>query len=332
MRFQFLPSISQIPARQWHQLLASDYPFLQHHFLLALEQSGCVGEGTGWLPRYLWVEQNGQPVAAAPLFTKTDSWGEYVFDWAWADAFRRAGRAYYPKLVCAVPFTPATGPRLLGDPALLAELQPALEQWALEQGFSSLHWLFPDAQSSARLSPRWQQRHATQFHWFNQGFSRFEDFLARFNARKRKGLLRERRRVAEAGIRLERKSGQAISHGDWDHFYRCYQHTYQKRSGHGGYLNRNFFAHLGEQMADQVMMVVALRDRGIDVKYLVAENEGHGFSNADNRMALYRSMEMFFSECLGGRVQQEVPAFIDSKIAELTVNVQDVSVPDEAGR
>lgn len=262
MHCQFLSSIHDIPETQWQSLLASDYPFLQYAFLSALETTGCVGEGTGWQPHYLWIVQDQEPIAAAPLFAKTDSWGEYVFDWAWADAFRRAGRAYYPKWVCAIPFTPATGPRLLGT--LSNEQWPALQQElereARKAAISSLHWLLPRPVESDQLAPRWQQREGTQFHWFNRGFRDFADFLASFNARKRKSLLRERRKVAEAGITFTRKSGPAISAADWDHFYACYRHTYAKRSGHAGYLNRAFFHSVRQSMAHQILLVQAERD------------------------------------------------------------------------
>ncbi|AFU99687.2 GNAT family N-acetyltransferase [Simiduia agarivorans] len=262
MHCQFLTSIHDIPEAEWQTLLGSDYPFLQYAFLSALETSGCVGEGTGWHPHYLWVTEAQVPVAAAPLFIKTDSWGEYVFDWAWADAFRRAGRAYYPKWVCAIPFTPASGPRLLGTltaghwPAL----QQQLEQQAHNNAISSLHWLLSGPDESAQLAPRWRQRQGTQFHWFNHGFKDFAGFLATFNARKRKSLLRERRKVAEAGITLTRKTGADITAADWEHFYACYRHTYAKRSGHAGYLNRAFFQTLSQSLAHQVMLVQAERE------------------------------------------------------------------------
>lgn len=262
MHCQFLSSIHEVSSAQWQNLLGTDYPFLQYGFLSALETSGCVGEGTGWMPHYLWIEQNNTPVAAAPLYMKTDSWGEYVFDWAWADAFRRAGRAYYPKWVCAVPFTPASGPRLLGklQAEQWPEIQQQLEHQAQREAVSSLHWLLPSLAESNQLADRWPQREGTQFHWFNQGFSDFSAFLASFNARKRKSLLRERRKVAEAGIQLLRKTGASITTADWDHFYACYRQTYAKRSGHGGYLNRAFFHCLSDTMADQALLVQAVRE------------------------------------------------------------------------
>lgn len=262
LNIRFIDSIRAIPADQWQTLLASRYPFLQHAFLQALEDSGCVAAESGWQPHHLLVYEQDTLIAAAPLYLKSHSWGEYIFDWAWADAFQRAGRAYYPKLVCAVPFTPATGPRLLGEVSTQQRvaIQHLLEQTCEREQISSLHWLFSDSANAHKLAPRWPMRETVQFHWFNENFGTFNDFLQTFNARKRKSLLRERRRVAEQGITLSRKTGANITEHDWQVFYRCYHTTYLKHSGQGGYLNFPFFLALGQCLSEQLMMVTATHE------------------------------------------------------------------------
>ncbi|MDN3637950.1 GNAT family N-acetyltransferase [Simiduia curdlanivorans] len=262
LNIELVDTIEAIGANTWQSLLRSRYPFGRYDFLHALEQAGCVGAASGWQPQYLVVRNPArQIIACAPLYLKQHSWGEYVFDWAWAEAFQRAGRPYYPKLVAAIPFTPAWGPRMFGQltPAELLQVQQWLEQHVETEQLSSLHWLLPEAAASEQLSARWAQRQTAQFHWFNRSFNDFNEFLATFNARKRKSLLRERRKVMEQGVHLVRKSGADISAADWRLFYQCYHTTYLKRSGRAGYLNFDFFQRLGEVMAEQMMMVIAQR-------------------------------------------------------------------------
>ena len=262
LNIALVDNIETIGAETWQGLLQSCYPFGQFGFLHALEQTGCVGEASGWLPQHLVVRNpSNKIIACAPAYVKYHSWGEYIFDWAWAEAFQRAGRPYYPKLVCAIPFTPAWGPRLFGQlsTAELVEVQQWLEGHIEFEQLSSLHWLLPEAAASKQLSSRWAQRQTAQFHWFNHNFEDFDQFLATFNARKRKSLLRERRKVAEQGINLVRKCGAQISAEEWRVFYQCYHTTYLKRSGRAGYLNFEFFQRLSDVMADQLMMVIAQR-------------------------------------------------------------------------
>ena len=263
---RFLSSLSQISAAEWNRLAGTDYPFARHEFLLALEQSGCTDAESGWQPCHATLYRDNALVALMPLYLKSHSYGEYVFDWSWADAWQRHGLSYYPKLLTAIPFTPATGPRLCiaeGEDAVACSrgLFAAVKQLAGQQAVSSWHVLFPSQEEALLLGQQGAStRLGSQFHWFNQDYSDFDDFLAGFNSRKRKSVKRERRRVAEQGIRLETLEGDAISAWHWDRFYKFYQMTYAKRSGHGGYLNRSFFQQLGEQMAEHCVLVMAYRD------------------------------------------------------------------------
>lgn len=214
MQARIVSDIGTIDPAEWNRLAGAARPFLRHEFLAALEATGCVGPGTGWRPEHLVLrDAAGALVAAMPLYRKADSWGEFVFDFAWADAYRRAGLAYFPKLVAAVPFTPATGPRLLAAPgpagaaARRALLAAALDH-ARDSGASSLHVLFPDeAQARELAGAGLLLRRDCQFHWHNRGWSSFEEFLGAFTADKRKKARRERRRVTEAGIELRILAG-----------------------------------------------------------------------------------------------------------------------------
>ena len=269
MAINFYNSIDQFCASDWNNLLGSDYPFLQHEFLAALEQSGSVCSDTGWQPRHLAMYDNKHLVAALPLYEKHHSWGEYVFDWSWADAYQRLELPYYPKLLSAVPFTPASGPRLLvaedGDSACLVKtVTEATRQYAEQRNYSGLHLLFPDSVQDSALQQIdfLQRRSGTQFHWFNRDYQNFDDFLARFNARKRKALRSERRKLEQYNLRVECVEGGDIGSELWDQFYPLYHRTYLKRSGGTGYLNRDFFHRIGSTMASQIMMATARQANG----------------------------------------------------------------------
>ncbi|MBB3048450.1 hypothetical protein FHR99_002724 [Litorivivens lipolytica] len=263
--FRFVDSIDAVPAAHWDNVLGSDYPFLRHSFLQALEHSGATQRKSGWQPHHLVIEDQGKLIGHLPLYLKYHSYGEYVFDWSWADAWHRNGLDYYPKLLSAIPFTPATGPRLSltaerDTSALRVEIGRFLCEHT-EASASSLHVLFTTPQEDAA----WQQaglaqRIAPQYHWFNRGYESFDDFLATFSSRKRKSLRRERRLVDEAGVSLRRIEGPDITPQLWRHFYHCYQMTYAKRSGHGGYLNQAFFEVIGRAMPDSLLLVLAERD------------------------------------------------------------------------
>jgi predicted N-acyltransferase len=264
---RFLASITEISAHQWNSLIGSDYPFLRHEFLALLESTGCTDRTSGWLPLHATLYRGDNLIALMPLYLKSHSYGEYVFDWSWADAWRRHGLNYYPKLVTAVPFTPATGPRLcLASGEERAVVYPillqAIRQMAQEQGASSWHVLFPEPDASEALERAGTSiRVASQFHWINRGYTCFDDFLAEFNSRKRKSLKRERRRVEEQGIEMRVIEGEQITAADWERFYFFYQMTYTKRSGHGGYLNREFFLGLGAAIGKQCVLVMAYQEQ-----------------------------------------------------------------------
>lgn len=263
--FQYLSSIDQISPAHWDNLCASDYPFLRHAFLAALEHSDSIGGDSGWQPYHLCAYQNQQLVAVMPLYIKQHSYGEYVFDWAWADAYRRYNVDYYPKLVTAIPFTPASGQRLCTAPdvdqqALIHAIVADIQTQTRRGDFSSWHLLFPQIDEFER----WQQtdlrqRSGCQFHWFNLDYRSFDEFLATFTSRKRKNIKRERRRVAEQGIKLQPLTGAQISDQHIRDFYLFYQATYLKR-GQQGYLTLEFFLALREKMAEQLLLVMAEKD------------------------------------------------------------------------
>lgn len=240
-------------------------PFVSHAFLQALEGSGCVGPGTGWSPAHLLVEDEGGALcAAAPAYLKTHSQGEYVFDHGWADAYARAGGQYYPKLQVSVPFTPATGPRLLVRPgpqaqAAQAHLVEGLRALRARAGASSIHVTFlPKAQWEALGEDGFLKRINQQFHWMDEGYGSFEGFLESLASRKRKTLRRERRDALAAGITIEWLRGHEITQAHWDDFYAFYRHTGAQKWGRP-YLNREVFSRLGEALGDRVLLILAKR-------------------------------------------------------------------------
>ncbi|TQV82572.1 N-acetyltransferase [Exilibacterium tricleocarpae] len=263
MQAEFIDSIDTVAPAAWQALWSTDYPFTRHGFLAALEHSGSTSAATGWQPCHLLLKQGQELVAALVLFKKLHSYGEYVFDWAWADAYQRSGLSYYPKLVTAIPFTPATGPRLgIAAGVDRAEVQrhmfAALKEKAQQWRVSSWHCLFPEPELSVQLqAQQFSRRRGCQFHWFNRGYENFEDFLSSFTSRKRKSLNRERRRVREQQIELEVRSGGEISDAEWRQFYEFYHLTYFKRSGRQGYLGPDFFPALAKTMPEQIVMVMA---------------------------------------------------------------------------
>lgn len=255
-------SIEAIAADQWNAL-AGDYPFLRHEFLAALEHSRCVGPGTAWQPLHLAArDATGQLIGALPLYLKFDSHGEFVFDWGWADAFERAGLEYYPKLVAAVPFTPANGPRILTATdkeaaGVTTALLNASSDLAKEHAASSIHVLFPeDRDREIFASAGYLVRKGCQFHWHNRGYSDFTDFLAEFTSAKRKKVKRERRRIAEAGIAFEQLHADELSDADWDAVFEFYARTFMRR-GRAPYLNREFFAEITRTMPQNLLVMLA---------------------------------------------------------------------------
>jgi len=260
----FHAGMADFDAAAWN-VLAGDYPFLRHEFLAALEASGCVTPATGWTPRHLRLGEAAQPLALAPLYEKSHSWGEFVFDFAWARAWEGRGMAYYPKLLLAIPFTPATGPRLLcagadqpaGDAHRQAVLR-GLEQDAQRRGRSSVHALFIDeALRAAAQEAGWLLRRDCHFLWQNRAYGDFEDFLASFSADKRKKVRRERRRIAEQGIEFTTRTGSELDAATLRRLHDLHAATFV-RHGHLPYLNAEFFHRIAATMGDAFVAVLAL--------------------------------------------------------------------------
>ncbi|MDE2211617.1 MAG: N-acetyltransferase [Betaproteobacteria bacterium] len=260
MPLEVLDSLAGVDPAQWNALAGASPP-LQHAFLHALHESGAASPATGWVPRYLVARREGQLVGAVPAYEKHHSWGEFVFDWAWADAYRRQGQAYYPKLVVAVPFTPVPGPRILArDPAVRQALVDGLESLRARLDASSVHVLFPPEDDAALLQEAgYGLREGVQFHWHNAGYPDFEAFLASLNHDKRKKIRQERRRVREAGITFEWRTGADIRERDWHFFERCYHATYRQH-GATPYLNLDFFLRIGRTMGQQLCLILACRE------------------------------------------------------------------------
>lgn len=263
---RIVPDFNSVSPAQWDGLDHADNPFLSHAFLGGLEATGCIGPGIGWAPQHLALYEDEKLVAFAPSYVKTNSHGEFVFDWAWADAFRRHGLPYYPKLLTAVPYSPVTGPRLLtatGHPRR-RELQRRLMDFAAslcdESGLSSWHCNFvPENERDAFSDSRLLARSDWQFHWHNEGYGTFDDFLLRLRSRKRKNILRERRKVREAGIRFEWKSGRAVEPEDAGFIHRCYTSTFHAYGNHP-VLKEAFFAHLAANLEDRFQVCIASMD------------------------------------------------------------------------
>jgi uncharacterized protein len=262
----FHRSMAGLDSAAWNAL-AGDYPFLRHEFLAALEETGCVGAATGWTPRHLCIGAPESPRVAAPLYEKAHSWGEFVFDFAWARAWESAGRDYYPKLLLAIPFTPATGPRLLcarGDDGAvetgrLAALA-AIEADAQARGRSSAHALFIDEPlRAAATEAGWLLRRDCHFQWRNRGYADFDDFLATFCADKRKKARRERRRIAEQGIEFEARSGTSLDEPTLRRIDELQASTF-RRHGHLPYLNLPFFRRVAAALGDAFIAVLARRE------------------------------------------------------------------------
>jgi predicted N-acyltransferase len=264
--FKFNTSIEQIGQTIWDRLASGSSPFCQYPFLRALETSGSVGGKSGWQPFHLIICQNSEPVGILPLYKKTHSYGEYVFDFAWANAYENHGLNYYPKLVAAIPFTPVTGARLMLSvkvdkqqllPILCKEITHQLEL----SGMSSIHWLFVEQDFSQLLHKHGQvQRQAVQFQWFNRQYSSFEDYLMHFNSRKRKNVKKERLNIISGGTKVIRLHGDNLTEENMCFFYNCYKQTYLKRSGHDGYLTEDFFQQIFKDLHHNLMLVIALRD------------------------------------------------------------------------
>jgi predicted N-acyltransferase len=251
-------NLADVSASEWN-LLARGDPFLRHEFLSALHDTGCATSETGWLPQFLTLWEGECLRGALPLYLKSHSYGEYVFDWAWADAYHRHGIDYYPKLLSAVPFSPVTGVRILAADAR-ARQQLVAGALELARGVSSLHVLFPpEAEAHELQAAGMMLRRGIQFHWTNPGYRTFDDFLSTLTHDKRKKIKQERRRVREAGVTFRWKLGHEIAEGDWRFFTRCYNLTYRAHLS-SPYLNLAFFTRLGATLPEHLLLVIAERD------------------------------------------------------------------------
>lgn len=261
---RFHAALSDIPATAWDALRCDDNPFLAHAFLNGLEQHGCIREEYGWRPAHLGLYDDDRLVGAAPLYLKTNSHGEFVFDWSWANAYEKHGLDYYPKLLCAIPYSPVTGPRLLVGENDLAtryrlSLIEAIEQLATTNHFSSAHLNFAMSDDiDALRTQRWLSRQDWQFHWHNRGWRDFDDFLGALKPKKRKNIRQERVQVARAGIQCEIRHGDELSADDWHRLHQLYLSTFDAHGNHPA-LTEAFFAHLGETMPRQILAVMCFR-------------------------------------------------------------------------
>lgn len=270
-RTRIVSTLADIGQAAWNELLAlqaESNPFLSYAFLHALHESGSASARSGWQPQFLTLWRDDVVEAAMPLYVKSHSYGEYVFDWAWADAYRRHGLDYYPKLLSAIPFTPVTGARLLardqaGQLALIEALVDIGDDNAGDAeggGLSSTHVLYPPQQQARALAEAgFMLRSGVQFHWLNDGYTSFEKFLASLEQKKRKNIRAERRKVREAGIVFRHIQGNQASEEDWRFFKRCYDNTYAEHHS-TPYLNLDFFLRLGATMPDNLLLVIALRE------------------------------------------------------------------------
>lgn len=278
LKLKFVESIEEIGREHWNALTGIDNPFTRYEFLHALETTGCTNTKTGWTPMHVAVywqddklnleaQMDGSPVAVLPLYMKNNSWGEYVFDWSWANAYESHGISYYPKFLTAVPFTPSVGHRVfIGESMISAKEEligfifRQIKDRAKELNVSSWHVLFPtEPEAEALVNEGMLRRSGTQFQWENRDYSSFEDFLTTLNSRKRKSIKKERKKVHAAGIEFRRTEGCEISGAQWEEFYVFYQSTYLVR-GQQGYLSQSFFREIAQSMPDQLLLINASKE------------------------------------------------------------------------
>jgi len=260
LRLEVAESIAKLPADAW-DVLAGGVPLLSHAFLSAFETSNSVGAGTGWQPCFLLLYDDTQLIGAMPLYVKYHSYGEYVFDWAWAEAYERNGLSYYPKLVSAIPFTPITSSRLLTNhPDTKALIVNALSQIMRQNKMSSAHVLFPDDDSAEWFKKAgWMQRQGVQFRWQNLDYSDFDEFLSQLSHDKRKKIRQERKKVTDSGVICLQVKGGEITPEQWNFFYQCYENTYREHRS-TPYLTREFFTTIGNSMPQNILLILAYLD------------------------------------------------------------------------
>ena len=267
MKINFIDSIEKINKEDWDAVLSSKYPFLKYEFLKALEVTNCVSPEHGWTPLHLIASENERIVAIMPLYIKTDSQGEFIFDWSWADAYYRNGLNYYPKLVSSIPFTPASGPRILitdetRSREIIQEISKALKQITEESNFSSVHILLANKDEIQDFSQEdFSLRTSYSFHWFNNHYLSFENFLQDMTSRQRKNIKKERKKINDQGVTVSRIFGSEITLEMLETFYQFYQVTYLKR-GMRGYLNFEFFKKIVDSIPETIMLVLAKNNSG----------------------------------------------------------------------
>ncbi|MCL1113035.1 GNAT family N-acetyltransferase [Shewanella basaltis] len=264
-QFRFVNTISEIKKSDWNAFFGISHPFTRHEYLSALELSHCVSPNTGWQPQHLVVSQGDTLIGLMPMYIKTHSWGEYVFDWAWAEAFERNQLEYYPKIVTSIPFTPTTGQRIGFAPFLsenekqdvINQVGQFIRQQLVDRHWSSWHGLFNlQSQHNMWLNSSVISRLGCQFHWHNHGYSDFNDFLGNMSSRKRKNILKERAQIQQAQLRFTFVEGNKASPEQWQGFVQCYQRTYLKRSGHQGYLSADFFLLVAATMGESIRLLL----------------------------------------------------------------------------
>ncbi len=310
LTLKVVDNIHQVPVGAWDACAGAANPFVSHAFLSALEDSGSVGAEAGWKPQHIVLEDSGVVVGCAPLYLKNHSYGEYIFDWAWAQAYERAGGRYYPKLQCAVPFTPATGPRLLAatDEHKLT-LLAGMTELARRLKVSSLHVTFaPEAEHDLMVESGFLGRLSEQYHWKNEGYGTFDDFLNALSSRKRKAIRKEREKANSAGVKISTLVGADITARHWDAFFRFYMDTSDRKWGQA-YLNREFFELVGERLKDSVVLMVgeeagrpvcaALNFRGADT--LFGRNWGTevDYPMLHFELCYYRAIDFAIEHTLG---------------------------------
>jgi uncharacterized protein len=278
-RLEIIDKLTEIPAADWNALLPLDAsPFLKHAFLSTLEETGCVGDNTGWQVAHLGLYQTDRLIGAMPLYLKQHSYGEFVFDWSWAQAYEQQGMQYYPKALCAIPFTPVQGSRILYAPdqsveKIRIQLIKALKTLVLQNHLSSAHILFPlNDQIQDFVDQNFMLRDSVQFHWRNQDFTHFEQFLSVLTMKRRKNIRREREQVAKEGVSFRHTPGQFAKDEDWIFFYRCYENTYLEHHSRP-YLNEDFFKLLCTRMPENLHLIIAQRnEKPIAASLLVVDS------------------------------------------------------------
>ena len=266
MKVDFINSINEINKEEWNKIINSDYPFLKYEFLESLEKHKCVSEDRGWSPFHVIVSDENKKIAIMPMYIKTDSQGEFIFDWSWADAFYRNGVNYYPKLVCSIPYTPASGPRLSviqegKTKEIIENIYSALKEISEELDFSSVHILLAEEEEIRSFSNAgFSIRSSYSFHWFNNNYKDFNNFLEDMTSRQRKNIKKERDKILQQGITMRKIKGEDITDEMLSAFYQFYQLTYLKR-GMQGYLNYDFFKEIFQLIPENILLIMAL-DKG----------------------------------------------------------------------